>query len=701
VTRVAIISPHDGFAGLLNDAGTSVELVAPAARVGRVLQSGVYSHRFPNSCLCEVESSEGAISRLEELNNASFALDFAIMLFDADISEGLRFKIAKELDDLLTSPAIGEHVSDILFAAPLPNEAHVETAVQVCENNSRAHAFILNLYNSQDRVRMAHSAWLSVRADDMVKKAGIDRTRGTLIRFGVFRRLVTEGRTKADESLLKSIAFTPGLDVQCSPRIVVNLVNEYVQQLPAGIKTRPQFAVTTLTQHFDMPQADERRHGWTKAPKPPQTWDTEKEKAESQVSKIADAYARGADADADRMLNELIESQTTMQRDHSHVVKSLCNIARKCVSRGRKDIGMKCLTLAPHYKNGVDAVLYLQMGDLLRDVEQYDNALVCYEIARSLDRGEKRDSIQLAIIRTASARGHYEKALEIYHRYPFLHGRVQSLSLAGTLYRKMGQLGYANNCYRKALAESTDKTWNHVPLAGLAEANRQSGEHHKAIQKYLEIFDTFADLPDGSRSVYTCSLSYLYRITRQPEKALWLLQQVLANAPMDPEVNFQLAKLYFSMGENAKANHHLKHADTPSLDRLASELFYEATGQSGHAITTRKRPEGADEFVLPENRGINGCANALIAIERRDFANAVKQFDNILFVDRLESDFGEVLKFHAVKSLDSKYNHKVDQRICRIAKCGFPELRDSVRAIVDGRFSDAVAKEKQAFLLIA
>ena len=246
----------------------------------------------------------------------------------------------------------------------------------------------------------------------MVQQTGIQNVLGALVHFGVFRRLVVEGRTRTEvESLKTQIILDPALRARCDARILLNFIAGYSTALPelgeakpAALALDPGVAPESEEEVDEQPAASNKT--WNRRPKPL----LERERAESQVDRIATLFGQGNDGTAYQYLDELVKSQTGDNSDHSHVVKSLCNIASQCTVRGRQDVSLECLHRALKYDRGIDAILYLQIGNEFRNLGQYDRAISCFEMAAQLDHGEKRDSIRLEIIRTSVARGEYGKA---------------------------------------------------------------------------------------------------------------------------------------------------------------------------------------------------------------------------------------------------------------------------------------------------
>lgn len=235
----------------------------------------------------------------------------------------------------------------------------------------------------------------------------------------------------------------------------------------------------------------------------------------------------------------------------------------------------------------------------------------------------------------------------------------------------------------------------------MAEVNKQSGRHDKAIRRYLALLSERSKIEESSHKVYSLALSFLFRLTHQYSSAATILKELVEKYPKDSEIHFQLAKVYLLRGETDRAKQHFQRANPPSLDRVATQLFFTAIGERlADSRLHDSTPLGTD-IELPENRGLATCGRALSAIERAEYTLARDMIESTLYIDRLQADFGAVLRFHATKKIDKTFSFKSDQTLSRIAKRGYDELRRSVDAISDGRFDTALEIERRMCLLIA
>ena len=694
--QLAVLCPRDNIVGLLSEDQQAVTTLTPSTLSGRAVPTGDFRARFADSSVIQVDSKEDAFDRLSEFQDRSLALDFTLLLFDEQVKGKTKADIAAELDEMLADKSCHDYVVDILFASPLPEAADAIGALEAASGKLSCASLIQLILDCQNRVRFAYDAWLSLRVNPMVTPAVIDDIRGAMVSQGVFRRLVERGKTQVEvDSIRGRIILEANENKKCDARILTSFISGYSAKLPVG-RRMPNVEVVAEELSHNEPNAEVT--GRSGLSKPRERADVKLERAEKQIEAITDQFANGNDQLANRYLNELVDSQSNDVGDHRYLVKSLCNVANRCTIAGRREVSLECLKRALQFTAGIDTILYLQIGNEFRELNQFQRALDCYQEAKQLDSGEKRDSIRHEIIRVSVAKGDYETALQQYNEFDDLDRDPQLLSGLGTLHRKMGDLRGARLCYWQALSRRQSY---HPAMAGLAEVRKQSGKHHRALASYNTILRDFpAEIEDMSRKIYELARSFLFRVTRQYKSSKLILEELLAKYPMDQDVHFQLAKVLTLTGDAERAREHFQNAQGTSLSKIASELYALAVGER---IDTRGVP-GQDAFTalyLPEHQGLANCKHAITAIAQGEYDQAEHLMRTARFVDKLHADFGAVLGFHAAKRINPGFNYKSRQTLARIGKRGYPELRESVHSIANDDFDTAEDRERRMCLLVA
>lgn len=101
---------------------------------------------------------------------------------------------------------------------------------------------------------------------------------------------------------------------------------------------------------------------------------------------------------------------------------------------------------------------------------------------------------------------------------------------------------------------------------------------------------------------------------------------------------------------------------------------------------------------MPEDKGLASCIEAYDLITNSDFERAQQVLRDPTFVDRLVSDFANVLRFHAQRKASSSFDYKSDHSLCRVAKRSILSLRCAMRSIANGDYDEADTLESE-FLL--
>jgi len=621
----------------------------------------------------------------------SQTLDFALMLFDPQLSEKLKQRVATELDDLLQSEGNREHALDVILSHPLSERADTATALSstVSRRSARTHDFVNCIVESQERSQLVLNSWLTISSNTIVQQIGAEIVRGSLINGGVIRRLVLEGKTQADvKQMGGSVAIAAGQNVA---RIVTLLMNEYREKLPVGKRENTLLHLERLSsEDHNQPDAlDAESH---------RSASIRQKQAVREVEEIARLYVNGDDAKAAKFKDELIARQSE-EIDRSFLVKSLCNIASRCSSGGRPDIAAECLAFAADNPQGCDYRLFVQMGDLFKELHKYEAATDCLHKAEEHAANvEELNGVNRELARLLTARGDYPAALESFEKLSDIDTSLRSRTSMATVLRKMGRLDESRLIFESVA------TWppkgsmiiHHQALAGLAEVNRQTGQYYKAIRKY----DWLAGLPDlnqRSTKVYRSALCSLYKLTGQLLKSESNLRDLLSDHPFDSPIQLELANVLHLQGKTEAANEFFQNSQRYFLQTevLAAKLYAAAMG-----VPFEPNTDSRQLGILPEFEGLHSCHSAMQKILSEDFEGVLKQ-PGIKHVFRLHRDFESVLRYHARRALDAVTSRVSHVSVNVIRKRGLQDLKEAVVAIDDGDLAAALEHEKRLCLLAA
>lgn len=649
--------------------------------------------RFPDSQWVQTDSVDTAFNELTDATRKCQTLDFTLMLFDGDLSIDVRGLAAKELDELLQVDANRNYVLDILLAAPLHPAADVAGALKVAGDGNLSGKLIAVIVDGQPQATLLFDAWLSLLSHEMVKREERDRLNAALVRFGIYRRLATEGTTQIDvERLVGSLVMQPGLSEACDPRVLRAFVSEYKLTLPKGHRAKPPLS----DQREPMKVEEDERSN-------PSDWVTVKkgraedlaEWASKQVDVAAGYFKIDRDDFGRKVWRQLVDAQTRGDADHKHVVKSLCNLSKQCTIMGRNELALEVLTEAFGFEKGIDAVAYVQLADEFVRHNESEKAASCYTKAQSLESDpERSQQIRRKSIRILSSKGQYEIAIDEHFATPRFSERADVLTDIGTLKRKLGDLRAARGYFWHAIEKDPGR---HQAFVGLAESKRQSGKLHDALASYNSILRAFPEMDDGSEKIYRLAQCSLFRMTHQLERSRDELSRLFSKFHHDSQVKGQYGRMLVMTGLRKQGEKLLGEIDTATSLSLADELFALAMNQD---LPARHNTKKIADY-LPEDRGLASCRQAFDMILNEAFEDAWRLTSAATHVDKLHQDFCFVLGYHAKKRLDPNFSYKALQPLARIAKRGYRELKASMIAIADERFDVAVQCEREMCLLVA
>lgn len=681
--RFAVVEPIDTG----NDASKTVSLD------GNQIAIGDYLARFPSSAFIAFSNDDEVAIVRQSAEDQAYTLDFVLMLFDLDLSKSMKEKIASELEILLEDPENEKYVLDILLAQPFPASTEIESAVSAVEFHARCSNLFACISECQERSGFAFNAWLSIQSHQMIKQTGERQVLGNLIRSGIWRTLVTEFKTQADVAHEGGRLIIGGA-MYCDPRVINFFKDAYSRQLPSGKNSQrsKELRRPIATQYVERSRVYDEPASATASKK---FADEEQDRAIREVEEISRLYLEGDDTKARKFRDELTDRQS-QEHDQSFMVKSLCNIASKCSTGGRRDIAAECLTEASTKSQGIDSRLFVQMGNLFKDLKKFDQAIECFTKANSLTGDANEiDSINRELSRMLTAKGEYPEALESFRRLSDIETSPYSRTSMATVLRRMGHLRESRRIYESVWAINPS---HHQALLGLAETNRQFGRYEKAIRKYDFLLKT-QDIDERSEKVYLMALSSLHCVSDRLGVSYSILDGLLNRYPLDPSLQLATAKVLRLQGENKRADVLFRQSFERlyQTEQLAAFLYETAIMNSGEAIATNN----ATPVVMPEFDGLWRCNSSLRNIIGGDFRAVLDNPQQTSHVYRLHYDFDALLQYHARLAIDPESSRVNDVAINRLRKRGLKELRLAVHSLDRNDFSQALGLEKRLCLKVA
>lgn len=687
---LTIVSPRAQRTAFLPKLG-SIDLTERSNVIvdGKAMLIGDYLSRFPASEFVFSRSKHDAADALRKSTNRATTLDFCIMLFDPDYSSGLKKRVASELNELLSDEINRLYALDILLSYPLPKRFDLPGMMAEIDSHGNTFNFLELINEASERVQFALSSWYSIRNHQMITPENQNLVRGKLICAGVWRKAVVELKTKSlvrenEGSLI--VAAQSLVDA----RIVKAFLKEFEAKLPVGTPKRRVQDATIESTIDEMDHQAEHRGQATR-----RHADTQQDRAVREVEKISRLYIDGKDDIARGYYTALVDRQAS-EANRSYLVKSLCNIATQCAMGGRHDVAAECLNQAVGYEDGVDARLFIQMGNLFKDLRKFDQAAHCFQRAETLtSSGDDRDVINRELARLKVAQGHYKEALYLFNQLSDVDFAPETRTSLATLLRKMGDLTAARRIYEEVWRDY--KT--HQSYAGLAEVNRHTGRWYKAIQKYSWILGTL-DIDERARKIYKLSQSALYKVIGNLSRSKDILEVLHQEFPTDPSIQLAIAKVFRLMGDSRQSDYFFSksYERLNQTERLATRLYETALLPKGD-LSNAELPS---DDTTPEYMSLSFCDNTL----RKIIANRFDEIDltlwpSVIDAYKLHSDFKSVLGYHVRLALGTRPKPKGDQVLNRLRKRGLVELKYAVLALDRNDFDTAIAMEQRMCLKIA
>lgn len=682
-----LISPVDGFAGRI-ESERVVTLIAPETLAGKQVTGESYVRRFPESYVAGPLPTNHCAELLRKLTNQQRALQFALCIFDSDLTDSARELASEGLEDAISRGADVDVLADVLLSRPLPKSTTIENAIKAVTKTQLAKALIEETVQLQSRVGQLLTIWTEICNADEASPRDRDEILGELVRNGVFRQLAREGDCQKAVRLINSrLLLNKELRAPTITKVLAKLTLKYASSLPKDTTVGSSLDVGYDSSEDGITSNTERRRVHVDV-------DHVLNQVERQIDAIVNHFSTGNDGTARKYLEDLIDFQTKNTDDFSHVVKSLCNIAQQCTTMGRRNISLYCLDRASQFQRGVDSILYLQAGTAWRTLGEFAKARACYERALVLDDGSKRKSIRLEIIGIDTARGRYADAIAAIESEPDLLGDELGQMRVATLHRKLGNLATAREYYNEIL---TYNPKSHAAIAGMAESLKQSGKHYEALKRYTKLRTVCKNIDRDSLKVYSLAESHLFRITRQLGNADNSLRVLLEEYPIDPQIHLQFAKLQLVIGNAPLAKQHFdistKYSQQSELDDLfmiIADVAFKTEPVNQHV---------APPVIRPEEQGLMNCAKATLAIQQ-GHPNEVQEIlsQTRYHVDRLHLDFARLLRFHALKMQDHSARIRDDLQLRLLAKRGLKIVRAALAAVDEGEFEVATKFEQELYL---
>ncbi|HEY0763147.1 MAG TPA: helix-turn-helix domain-containing protein [Pyrinomonadaceae bacterium] len=195
----AIISGRSGRALLIDgDSLKSFEVDDPSTLTSRQQEDLPYLFGEGSDLrILEDTSIEDVELELRNHCNFTWALDLTLISLDADVPIDIRTESIESLEELLETEETLIQVENVLYAQPLPEDADLKGALELCNPSARntVHTFLLDLDEFQPRISVVFHAWESIPTKLFGDYEARDAFRAVAINEGYFKMLAIEPRS--------------------------------------------------------------------------------------------------------------------------------------------------------------------------------------------------------------------------------------------------------------------------------------------------------------------------------------------------------------------------------------------------------------------------------------------------------------------------------------------------------------------------
>lgn len=141
----------------------------------------------------EAVSREELVHRLGLAWRNDRAMHLILLLLDGAEDWQTRHLASDCLDELLREPEVGGHVTNRLYAAPLPETADLNGALTAARLSETLTGLLKDLETAQPQIRRLREAWDNVPLDSFAGDSARHAFEQTLVASGAFKAFVMAG----------------------------------------------------------------------------------------------------------------------------------------------------------------------------------------------------------------------------------------------------------------------------------------------------------------------------------------------------------------------------------------------------------------------------------------------------------------------------------------------------------------------------
>jgi tetratricopeptide (TPR) repeat protein len=551
--------------------------------------------------------------------HCNWALDLALISLDAELPDEIRQEALEGLDELLADSRVVERLENILYARPLPEDADLAGALNLCGETrfSNAHALMQRFQERQVLISEVSNAWETIPTKIFGSYDQQAEFQHVAVREGLFRTLVItlENQDKASSPNKASIHLASAKPTETISMFLLNTgLNNSIKKLRSSWQVL-QAWTSPFRQPSDAPkikpegkEEDEsetstrRRHGRRIGiDRPAVLREVNRKKA------IIMATMKGRDIERARELVDDLVRYHLSNSESKHTAKSLCDLAMEAKTLGmyplQLELTERSINIAPD-----DAWSWAQHGDALLNMQRLNDALKAYQQSEAFGGRLLGSTGKAGVLK---AMGRLGEALAAFDDAILKHSEdVVAKSGRADVLKAMGRFDEALAAFDALIVEYSG---NVIAKTGRAEVLKAMGRLDEALAAYNEVIldhpnngitirgrscvlaalgrydEALVYLPDKNPRTLNDWIGYHIRgmillRTGKVGEAIRIFNEDVQNDPLPSSRAYSrtaLAVASLRGGEFKKASQILEEVTSPLMQPLANVFRLHAFGAQG------------------------------------------------------------------------------------------------------------------------
>jgi tetratricopeptide (TPR) repeat protein len=411
---------------------------------------------------------------LEREHNFTCALDLTLISLDPELAHDIRQEALQEVEEMFADGTVLERVENVMYAAPLPEDADLKKAQELCDASLKAvQEFLQRLEDHQSAIANAVEAWETIPVDKFPSFENKKHFRHVAVKEGLFRALATlDSPASVSTFLLKA---NLNRSVQQLPNYR-QVLQEWTKPFRQSRETRnivvEDDEETISEERFGKRGRIDRRAVLREAVK--------------RKSAIVTAMHSRDLARVEYLVDELV-AYHQCNSESQHTAKSLCDLAMEAKVLGMYSLQLALTERAISVAPG-DNWSWAQHGDALLNVGRLDDALKAYGQANAFGVGVIAKKGRAEVLK---AQGKFVDALAAFDEVIQLHpDDVFARTGRAEVLKAQGKFVDALAAFDEVIRLHPD---NVVAKNGRAEVLKAQGKFVDALAAFDEVIQLHPD----------------------------------------------------------------------------------------------------------------------------------------------------------------------------------------------------------------